>query len=34
MIEEKEITLNEVLEFLPQIPNEIKRLKDVVDGSR
>ena len=24
---------NEVLEFLPQIPNEIKRLKDVVDGS-
>ena len=25
--------LNEVLEFLPQIPNEIKRLKDVVDGS-
>ena len=24
---------NEVLEFLPQIPNEIKRLKDVIDGS-
>ena len=24
---------NEVLEFLPQIPNEIKRLKDVVDRS-
>ena len=28
-----ESVYDQVLEFLPQIPNEIKRLKDVVDGS-
>ena len=28
-----ESVYNQVLEFLPQIPNEIKRLKDAIDGS-